>query len=421
MLCRVTAFCGLAFVCVAGGFTAHAQSIIVQHPNDGVAARPSKHSETTQPTIAAPGLPPTSKRAAAADSAHRPTKLAAVVVEMPMPPPKPAMLKDLESSRPAKVLSAPRSLAAEQSSHIPSWLKAHVGLGEGQIAPVVLQRARALYLQKMREGAVENSCYFAMDATRPNDLGHGDLGRRFYVICEAKRSFRAISAGHGGGRDLKGIADFANGRRCAKNFSNAMDSKLTAGGAYVTSETKTSFKGYYRVSARKDAVLLRSFVQFDGEGVTANARQREIGGHAAELLKNVCLRKDPDSRYANHEGYVPFGKLVTYAGGRSNGCTSWSPSDARQIVAMVKDDPTTLYIYPGAADIDAVARAVKAGRSLSHAGLYWNASCLKGIHSPTFWPRETLGPILARYKRDHPAPPQRPTPICKGSVVSAKN
>ena len=113
-------------------------------------------------------------------------------------------------------------------------------------------RGRARFTcKKCSEGAVKNPCYFAMDATRPNDLGDGKLGRRFYVICEADRSFRAISAGHGGGRDLKGIADFANGRQCAKNFGNAMDSKLTAGGAYVTGETKTSFKGYYRVSAKR--------------------------------------------------------------------------------------------------------------------------------------------------------------------------
>jgi hypothetical protein len=307
-----------------------------------------------------------------------------------------------------------RSLAGEQASDVPSWLRAHVGAGEGQIAPVVLQRARALYFQKVHEGVVRNPCYFAMDATRPNDLGHGHLGRRFYIICEAKRSFRAISVGHGGGRDLKGTVDFANGRRCAKNFGNAMDSKLTTGGAYVTGETKTSFKGYYRVSARKDAALIRTFVQFDGADETANARQREIGGHPAVLLRGICLQKDPDSPYANQEGYVPFGKLVNYAGGRSNGCTSWSPSDAEQIISMMKDKPTTLYIYPESDDIDAVAQAVKTGRSLSHAGLYWNAFCLKEIHSPKFWPKEILGPILAQYKKDHPAPPQRPTPICKG-------
>jgi hypothetical protein len=304
-----------------------------------------------------------------------------------------------------------RSFAAEQPSDVPAWLRAHVGEGEGQIAQVVLQRARALYLKKVSEGAVKNPCYFAMDATRPHDLG--ELGRRFYIICEADRSFRAISAGHGGGRDLKGIVDFANGIRCAKNFSNAMDSKLTTGGAYVTGETSTFFKGYYRDSARKDVVLIRSFVQFDGEGDAANARPRAIGGHPAVLLAGICLRKNPDSPYANHDGYVPFGKLVDYAGGRSNGCTSWSPSDAGQIIPMLKDKPTTLYIYPESDDIDAVAQVVAARRSASRAGLYWSASCLKEIGSPKFWPKETLEPILAQYKKDHPAPPPRPAPICK--------
>ena len=43
----------------------------------------------------------------------------------------------------------PRSFAAWQPSGIPAWLRAHVGEGEGQIAQVVLQRARALYLQKV--------------------------------------------------------------------------------------------------------------------------------------------------------------------------------------------------------------------------------------------------------------------------------
>jgi hypothetical protein len=312
------------------------------------------------------------------------------------------------------VSASRQSLAAEQPSHIPAWLMAHVGEREGQIAQVVLQRARALYLKKVKEGAVKNPCYFAMDATRPNDPGAGKLGGRFYVVCESNRSFGAIPAGHGGGRDLKGIADFANGRRCAKNFGNALDSRLTAGGAYVTRETKASFKGYYRVSARQDAALIRTFVQFDGEGDAANARQREIGGHAAVLLRGVCLAKDPSSPYADHDGYVPFGTLVTYAGGRSDGCTSWSPSDAQQIIAMVKDDPTTLYIYPDAADVEAVARAVAAGQSPWRAGLYWNASCLQEIRSPKFWPKETLGPVIARYKENHPAPPDRPPPICKG-------
>lgn len=312
------------------------------------------------------------------------------------------------------LMASPVSLAAEQPSEVPAWLRLHVGEGEDQIAQPVLRRARALYQKKVGEGTVKNPCYFAMDATRPNDSSEGKLGGRFYVICESDRSFRTISAGHGGGRNLKGIADFANGRRCAKNFSNAMDSELTAGGAYVTGEMKTSFKGYYRASTKEDTVLIRPFVQFDGEGETANARQRAIGGHPAELLRNVCLRKDPRSPHANHDGYVPFGTLVNYAGGRSDGCTSWSPSDAGQIIAIVKDNPTSLYIYPDATDIDAVARAVAAGPPPPGTGLYWNASCLKEIRAPKFWPKETLEPILAQYKKDHPPPAQRPAPICKG-------
>ena len=307
------------------------------------------------------------------------------------------------------VSGLPRSFAAEQPSDVPAWLQAHVGDGEGQIAQVVLRRARALYLRKVSEGAVKNPCYFAMDATRP-----AGFGRRFYVICEADRTFRAVPAGHGNGRNLNGIANFANGIRCAKNFSNAMDSKLTTGGAYMTGEEIASFKGYYRDSAGKYVAFTRSFVQFDGEGDAANARPRAIGGHPAVLLRGVCLRKDADSPYANDEGYVPFGKLVNYAGGRSNGCTSWSRSDAGQIIPMVKDKPTTLYIYPESTDIDAIAQAVKAGRSPSRAGLYWNASCLKEIRSPKFWPKETLEPILVQYKKDHPAPPPQPPPICKG-------
>jgi hypothetical protein len=303
-----------------------------------------------------------------------------------------------------------RSLAAEQPAEIPAWLKAHVGDGDGQIAPVVLQRARALYLQKVSEGTVKNPCYFAMDATRP-----AGFGRRFYVICEADRSFRAVPSGHGNGRNLKGIANFANGIRCAKNFSNALDSKLTTGGPYVTAETRTSFKGYYRVSAGKNEMLIRSFLQFEGEGDTANARERAIGGHPAVVLKVQCRRKDRDSAYADEDGYVPFGTLVNYSGGRSNGCTTWTPADSERIFAMAQDRPTTLYIYPESDDIAAIAQAVKAGRSPSRARLYWNASCLKEIGSPKFWPKETLEPILVEYfKKDRPSPPPQPLPICKG-------
>jgi hypothetical protein len=81
---------------------------------------------------------------------------------------------------------------------------------------------------------------------------------------------------------------------------------------------------------------------------------------------------------------------------------------------MVKDDPTTLYIYPESADIDAVTQAVQAGQSLSRAGLYWNAPCLREIGSPKFWSKKALEPALAQYNKNHPPSPERPPPICKG-------
>jgi hypothetical protein len=183
----------------------------------------------------------------------------------------------------------------------------------------------------------------------------------------------------------------------------------------VTAEIRTSFKGYYRVSAGKAEMLIRSFLQFEGEGDTANARERAIGGHPAVVLKVQCRRKDPDSAYADEDGYVPFGTLVNYSGGRSNGCTTWTPSDSEKIFAMAKDRPTTLYIYPESDDIEAVAQAVKAGKSPARAGLYWNASCLREIRAPKFWPKETLEPILVQYfKKNRPSPPPPPLPICKG-------
>jgi Carbohydrate-selective porin, OprB family len=56
--------------------------------------------------------------------------------------------------------------------------------------------------------------------------------------------------------------------------------------------------------------LTRSFVQFDGEGDTANARARAIGGHAAETLKNVCLRKDSHNGISKvHEEFLNDGGL----------------------------------------------------------------------------------------------------------------
>lgn len=309
------------------------------------------------------------------------------------------------------VSGAASTAAAQQSSKIPAWLQKHVGLADGQIAPVVLQRARALYERKKRQGKVRNPCYLAMDATRPSTTGSGKPGRRFYVICEKRKSFRAVSSGYGNGRKLK-RANFSNDRQCARNFSNAEGSKLTAGGSYVTAETRTSFKGYYRQSGKRKP-FHRTFLLFDGEGETANARQRAIGGHPAVFLKWQCRFKNPKSAHADKDGYVPLGKLVNYTGGRSNGCTTWSPSASRDILSLVKGKPTTLYIYPEGRDINAVANAVSSGKSLTKAGLYWNANCLRAIRSPKFWPKRTLQPIINEWRRSLPKQKPLVLPICR--------
>ncbi|TDE34806.1 murein L,D-transpeptidase catalytic domain family protein [Antarcticimicrobium sediminis] len=301
--------------------------------------------------------------------------------------------------------------AAAETPEIPAWLQKHVGTSEGQIAPVVLQRARALYQRKRGEGAITNPCYLAMDATRPSAARGGKPGRRFYIICEARKSFRAVSSGYGNGRKLR-RAEFSNGRQCAKNFSNAEGSKLTMGGAYVTAETRTSFKGYFRQSGKREP-FHRTFLLYDGEGDTENARERAIGGHPAVFVKWQCRFKNPNSPHADSDGYVPFGKLVNYTAGRSNGCTTWSQSASEDILALVEGNPTTLYIYPEAGDINAVAKAVKTGRSLTRAGLYWNATCLKAIHVPEFWPKRTLQPIINEWRQSLPKQPPLVLPICK--------
>lgn len=312
----------------------------------------------------------------------------------------------------ALTVSSPlQGQAAPEYSEIPDWLRQHVGTGEGQIAPVVLERARAHYQQQVREAGIRNPCYLAMDATRPSTSSSGAPGQRFYIICEEQESFRAVSSGYGNGRNLP-QADFSNGRECARNFSNAEGSNLTMGGAYLTAETRTSFKGYFTQSGER-VPFHRTFLLFDGMGETENARERAIGGHVAMFLRWQCRLHNPESPNADTEGYVPYGNLVNYTGGRSNGCTTWSEEVSRDIIALVESDPTTLYIYPESHDITAVANAVNGQRDLSEEGLYWNASCLGAIGTPRFWPKETLQPIIDEWRQSLPEQPPLELPLCQ--------
>ncbi|MEO0773490.1 MAG: hypothetical protein AAFZ04_09950 [Pseudomonadota bacterium] len=299
---------------------------------------------------------------------------------------------------------------AAQTDDIPAWLQKHVGTGESQITEVVLTRARALYREKVAAGEVSNACYFAMDVTRPSAARNGAPNDRFYVICEAMKSFRAVYSGYGNGRKLA-AADFSNGRQCAKNFSNAEGSKLTMGGAYVTAEHRTSFKGYFTEDGEKKP-FLRTFLLFDGEGETENAREREIGGHVAMFLRWQCRYKDEDSPHADDEGYVPYGSLVNYTGGRSNGCTTWSIPETESILKLTEGNPTSLYIYPESKDIEAVNAALSKGQTPTQAGTYWNARCLKEIGKPKFWPKSQLQPVINKWRDSLPTPAPYVLPIC---------
>ena len=164
---------------------------------------------------------------------------------------------------------------------------------------------------------------------------------------------------------------------------------------------RTSFKGYYRAGGAFEP-LVRPFLESQAKGVTANARERAIGGHPGEIVSWICRLEYPSSPYADKDGDVTYGKLIDYGAGGGNGCTSWPTSDAEKILPVAENKPTTIYIYPEAADIVAVGRAVRAGKSPSRAVLYWNASRLREISAPNFWPKETLEPALAQYKEDHP-------------------
>ena len=63
-------------------------------------------------------------------------------------------------------------------------------------------------------------------------------------------------------------------------------------------DKETSFKGYYRVSGGRKP-FLRTFLLFDGEGDTANARERAIGGHPAVFLRWRCRYRNTESPYAD--------------------------------------------------------------------------------------------------------------------------
>ncbi len=171
--------------------------------------------------------------------------------------------------------------------------KAHVGDGDGQIAQVVLQRARALYLQKLSEGAVEESLLLrhGRDAPRrvwPPVLHHlrgrpvvsrGAIGSRQRPQFERHREFRQRNALRQEFQQCDGFEADDRRRLCDGGDDNLLQRLLPELGGKI----RHAFS--------------RSFVQFDGEGDTANARPRAIGGHPAVLLRaNVPAQRSGQRR-----------------------------------------------------------------------------------------------------------------------------
>ena len=187
-------------------------------------------------------------------------------------------------------------------------------------------------------------------------------------------------------RSQRGGREFLERYQLREEFQQCDGFQADDGRPLRDGRDRSLVQGLLSQRSGKYVAFSRSFVQFEGEGDTANARPRAIGGHPAAVLRVACRRKAPESPYANEEGYVPVGKLQDYAAGRSNGCTSWSQSDAAKIIPMMQQ-PTTLYIYPESADIAAVAQAVKAGKSPSRAGFILERLLLE---------RNTLSEILAK-------------------------
>jgi hypothetical protein len=64
--------------------------------------------------------------------------------------------------------------------------------------------------------------------------------------------------------------------------------EISVGGVYVTAETKTSFKGYYPVSSNAHSILMRSFIQFDGEGDTAKSENADVRFCSSDSSAAAC-------------------------------------------------------------------------------------------------------------------------------------
>lgn len=284
---------------------------------------------------------------------------------------------------------APYAKNLRFQASIPEFLQNHIGPGPDQIPGVVLERARELFLQKRKERKSKNVCYAAMDATRPHLINEEEadkggplkLGHRLFLICESLGIFKALPVSHGGGVDLRKQnpnLNLKNGRRCAKYFGNVLDGFFTMGGNYLTDTIKYSYKGKLLQKDKSYCDYSRPFLRFTGEGETANSAQREIGAHPVLKMGKGKERCDPTNPHKDAQGYVYFAdKLENYNGGRTEGCLGMPEDAATTFLAVARDHPMSVYVYPQKQDIEKMAG--------DGPKPYWNEECLKEIGSPAYF------------------------------------
>ena len=180
----------------------------------------------------------------------------------------------------------------------------------------------------------------------------------------------------------------------------------------MTADIAAALKGTIAL-AEETQLSPGPFLKFDGEGDTANARERAIGGHPAVLLRGVCRRKEPGSP-PRRRGRLRSLWEARELRGRAQ---RW----LHQLVALgrrkhhgdgKRQSERALHLCKIARHRRGRAGG-RGGKAPSRAGLYWNAACLRDIGAPRFWGKETLEPILARWRTAHPPRRHSRQPVCR--------
>ena len=110
------------------------------------------------------------------------------------------------------------------------------------------------------------------------------------------------------------------GSRCARNFGDAMDAELTIEQGLMCGVGKPLSKAIFHVSAREPPDFSTHSCGFTtAKAEPRDARRRAMTASRRGVGWTMCV-KDPDGPYADHDGYVPVGKVVDYAAATATSC-----------------------------------------------------------------------------------------------------